>query len=76
MLFAIHQSRLDPRIYVFTKRRDDFSDLPEGLLEQLGKIQFLRTARSIQDETEKIVPWYKEIEGNVNVKGYHILKIG
>lgn len=75
MSFAIHQSQINLKIYLFTRNKDDFSCVPEGLLEELGKIKFLRNSLPPEKETEIIAPRFKEIENFVSAKGYHILKM-
>jgi uncharacterized protein YcgL (UPF0745 family) len=75
MTFFIHQSKLNPRYYVFTNLKNDFSRLPEGILDELGKIRFLRKAHTQEDETKTLSEKYSEIVQNVATRGYHILEI-
>jgi uncharacterized protein len=75
MPFAIHQSQSNLKVYLFTRKRDDFSCIPEGLLEELGKIRFLRSSLPYEKETEKIAPYFKEIENFVNSNGYYVARI-
>ena len=37
MLCAIYKSKKKPGSYLYLEKRDDFSSLPEALLEQFGK---------------------------------------
>ena len=74
MPFAIHQSKSDSKVYIFTRDRDDFSCVPEGLLEELGKIKFLRSSFPVEAETKRIASRYKEIENFVAAKGYYVLR--
>jgi len=75
MSFFIHQSRLKPTYYVFTLEKDDFSSIPEGVLEELGKLRFLRKARDKGDETISLSAKYSEIVQNITSRGYHVLEI-
>ncbi|WP_428561138.1 MAG: YcgL domain-containing protein [Solidesulfovibrio sp. DCME] len=75
MPFAIHQSKTNHKMYLFTRRKNDLSCVPEGVLEELGKIKFLRNSFPQEKETEKISPYYKEIENFVSAKGYFVLKL-
>ena len=75
MTFAIHQSIKNPKYYVFTPCREDCSKIPEGLVEELGKIKFLRNSRTKEEESDKIKERYQEIESKVCDKGFCILKI-
>lgn len=75
MIFAIQQSKKNPKIYLFTKERDNFSSVPEGILEQLGKVQFLRNSREPSHETEIISSRYKDIEARIAAEGYCVLKL-
>jgi len=62
-------------MYLFTRSKDDFSYIPEGILEGLGEIKFLRSSLPCRKETEKIACRYKEIENHVNGQGYYVLKM-
>lgn len=75
MIFAIHQSKRNPKVYLFTKERDGFSSIPEGILEQLEKIQFLRNSREQSQETEIISFRYQEIVAKIATEGYCLLKL-
>ncbi|KHK01667.1 YcgL domain-containing protein [Desulfovibrio sp. TomC] len=75
MIFAIHQSKNNPRIYLFTKEKGNISGVPEGVIEHLGKIQFLRNSREQSKETEIIALRYKEIEAKIISDGYCLLKL-
>ncbi|WP_084158793.1 YcgL domain-containing protein [Solidesulfovibrio alcoholivorans] len=76
MPFAIHKSKSDAKLYIFTRGKEDFSYVPGGLLEEIGKIRFLRTSFPIESETKLISPRYKEIENFVAAKKYYILRLG
>jgi len=75
VIFAIHQSKINPKVYLFTRERDNVSMVPEGILEQLGKIQFLRNSREQSHETEIISSRYKDIVARVSAEGYCVLKL-
>jgi len=75
MIFAIHQSKSNPRIYFFTKEKCNLSGVPEGVIEHLGKIHFLRHSRKQSMETEIISLRYKEIEAKIISDGYCVLKL-
>lgn len=75
MPFAIHQSQSNLKMYLFTRKKNDFSYVPEGLLEEHGKVKFLRNSLPHEEETEKIGHYFKEIENSVNYRGYFVLKI-
>ena len=44
MPFAIHQSKLNLKMYLFARNKNDFSCVPEGILEEMGKIKFMRNS--------------------------------
>jgi len=75
VIFAIHQSKNNPKVYLFTRERDDLSMVPEGILEQLGKIQFLRNSREPAHETDIISLRHKEIVARIAADGYCVLKL-
>jgi len=74
MPFAIHQSKKNHKMYLFTRRKNDLSYVPEGVLKELGKTKFLRNSFPQEKETGKIFPHYKEIENFVSAKGYFVMK--
>ncbi len=73
MHFAIHQSRKNPTTYVFLRDRDALDAVPEGILEELGKVKFLRMSREKEDETPAIASKYQEIVQNIGSRGYHLI---
>jgi uncharacterized protein YcgL (UPF0745 family) len=75
MPFAIHQSKLNLKMYLFTRNKNDFSCVPEGILEEMGKVKFLRNSFPREKETEIIISRYKEIESLVAVKGYCVVRL-
>jgi len=75
MIFAIHQSKGNPKVYLFTRERDNLSMVPEGILEQLGKIQFLRNSREPAHETDIISLRHKEIVARIAADGYCVMKL-
>lgn len=75
MIFAIHQSKSNLKTYLFTKERDNLSMVPEGILEQLGKVQFLRNSREPAHETDIISLRYKEIVARIAADGYCVMKL-
>jgi len=75
MIFAIHQSKNNLKTYLFTKERDDLSMVPECILEQLGKVQFLRNSREPAHETDIISLRHKEIVARIAADGYCVMKL-
>ncbi len=73
MRFAVYQSRKEPTWYLFTGSKGGFDAVPEGILEQMGKLKYLRMSREREDETEALGEIYEEIAVNVTVRGYHVI---
>ncbi len=73
MRFAAYQSKEEPTWYLFTREKGGFDSVPEGLMEQLGKLKYLRMIRDKESETNALREVYEEIAVNVAVRGYHVV---
>jgi uncharacterized protein len=73
MRFAVYQSRKEPAWYLFTGSKGGFDAVPEGILEQMGKLKYLRMSREKETETEALGAIYEEIAVNIAIRGYHVV---
>lgn len=73
MRFAVYQSRNEPTWYLFTGAKGVFDNVPEGILEQLGKLKYLRMTREKELETTALGEVFEEIAVNVAVRGFHVV---
>jgi len=73
MRIAAYQSANEPAWYLFTRGKDAFASVPEGLLEELGKLKYLRMVREKDSETSALKEIYEEIAVNVAMRGYHVV---
>lgn len=73
MRFAIHQSVALPSMYLFTRIKNDLSQVPPEIADQLGAVRFLRMSRDRAHETASLVRAMDDILRGVVVKGYHVV---
>lgn len=73
MRFAIHQSVVSPSMYLFTRKKNEFSQVPPEIAAQLGDVRYLRMSRDRAEETPSLARAMDDIIRGVVSKGYHVM---
>ncbi|WP_026375255.1 YcgL domain-containing protein [Aestuariibacter salexigens] len=71
MLCGIYKSSKKDETYLYLKNKDDFSDVPEALLQTFGKPQFVMVMPLNKPRKLALVEWDKLL-AELDEKGYYL----
>ena len=71
MLTAVYKSSKKSETYLFVKKREDFSDVPEILLTQFG-VPLLVSILNINNETKMAISCAKKVIEEIENNGFYL----
>jgi len=71
MLCAVYKSIRKPETYIFVAKRDDFSSVPDSLLEQFGPPQLV-TVLNITEKTKMAMADANKVIKAVTLSGFYL----
>lgn len=71
MLCAVYRSPKKAFMYLFVKQRDDFSDIPEGLLKKFGTPQLV-TIVNLATKDKLAYADLETVKERLNEQGYYL----
>lgn len=71
MLCAVYRSPKKAFMYLFVKQRDDFSDIPEGLLKTFGTPQLV-TIVNLATKNKLAYADLETVKERLNEQGYYL----
>lgn len=71
MLCAIYRSKKKPGSYLYIAKRDDFSSVPNGLLEHFGKPELVMMFNLLGEKTLHQAD-KREVLDSINQQGFYL----